>query len=217
MMRARASCGLLGVCVLLGMALAAGCGIPPSEYAAVNRQLFEAQDEIRQLKEQVAAKDQVIRIKQQDLVDLRHMKPEDLEQLIVPVSIQLERLSGGFERNEKPGDDGIVVYVQPVDRDGDIIKAAGSLKVSLLDLANPPDQYLIGEYAFDVPHTRELWSGRLWTSHFSVHCPWYPGKPPKHDEITARVEFFDLLTGQTLTAQGVYKIKLPSSTTAAAQ
>ena len=68
---------------------------------------------------------------------LRDVKA-DVEDLIVPVKIELERFSGSIDTDNKPGDDALLLYVQPVDRDGSIIKAAGSIKVTLFDLANPP-------------------------------------------------------------------------------
>ncbi len=208
-MRIRPVQSVVFPCMALSLA-AAGCNtVPGVEYAKVQRELLNTQEQVRKLKEEVAAKDQVIQMMKVDQARRLGLKPEELEQLIVPVKIELERLSGGYDDDGKPGDDGIVLYVQPIDRNGDVIKAAGSLTVTLLDLANPPEQYLLGEYRFDVKTTRGLWYGRLWSSHFTVHCPWYQGKPPMHNEITARVEFLDLLTGQKLTAQGVYKIQFP--------
>lgn len=207
-MRTR-SIHLSGRALLAIVLAAAGCNtVPAPEYAKVQRELIDAQSRISKLEEQVAAKQQVIDVMKGQVAELRSMKPENLEQLIVPVSIEMERLSGGYDEDGQPGDDGLVLYVRPIDRNADVVKAAGSLKIALLDLANPPDDYLLGEYLFDLNKTRELWYGRLWTSHFAVHCPWHPDKPPAHGEITARVEFHELLTGRTLTTQGVYKIKL---------
>lgn len=196
-------------CLVLPALAATGCNtVSGEEYGKIQRELLSTQEQVRVLQGEVAAKEQAMQMMKGQVARLREMKPEELEQLIVPVKIELARLSGGYERDERPGDDGIVVYVQPIDRDGHVVKAAGSLKVTLLDLANAPEQHVIGEYAFDVAQTRGLWSGRLWTSHFTVHCPWPQGRAPAHAEITARVEFAELLTGQKLDAQGVYKVQL---------
>jgi hypothetical protein len=193
-------------CAVLG---AGGCGVPGSEYAKVERELLDVKEQVRKLQEQVAARDQALQILNSREARGFNLTPKELEELVVPVKIELERLSGGYDVDGEPGDDGLVLFVQPIDRDGDVVKAAGSIKVTLLDLANPPDQYLLGEYDFDVPTTRRLWEGRLWTNHFAVHCPWYKGKPPAHDMITARVEFLVLLTKQKLETQAVFKIQFP--------
>jgi hypothetical protein len=190
-----------------------GCNtVSGEEYGRVQRELINTQEQVQKLQAQVAAKQQAIdMMKNREVAGAPGVTPKKLEELEVPVRIDLERLSGGYNDDGQPGDDGIVLYIQPIDRNGDVIKAAGSIKVTLLDLANSPDQYIIDECQFDVKKTRELWYGQLWTHHYTVHCPWQPGRPPRHDEITARVEFQDLLTGKTLTAQGVYKIQIPPS------
>jgi hypothetical protein len=118
-------------------------------------------------------------------------------------------MSGGYDTDGKPGDDGIVLYVQPYDEDGHVIKAAGSLRVVILDPLCPPNQNVVAEYLFDVPTTRKMWYGRLMTQHFSIRCPWPTGQIPLHSELTAHVAFFDLLTGRTLTVQKAFKIVLP--------
>lgn len=206
-------------CLALALSLAAaGCNtVSGEEYAAVQRDLIATQDQVRKLQEQVAAQEQATALMKSQVAREVGVKPESLEQLVVPVKIELERQSGGYDTDGKPGDDGILLYVQPIDRDGDVVKAAGSIKVTLLDLANPPDQYVIGEYLFDANKTRELWYGRMWTHHYTVRLPWYQGKPPRHNEITARVEFTDLLTGKKLDTQGVYKITFPPGHVAEAQ
>lgn len=196
-------------CLALALVIA-GCNtVSGQEYAAVQRELLNTQDQVRQLQERIAAQEQANALLKSQVAHEAGVRPETLEQLVVPVKIELERQSGGYDIDGQPGDDGLLLYVQPIDRDGHVIKAAGSIKVTLLDLANPPDQYLVGEYYFDANKMRELWYGRLWTNHYTLRLPWYQGKPPRHNEITARVEFTDLLTGKKLDAQGVYKIEFP--------
>lgn len=205
--------GLAGMSAAL---VAAGCNtVSGQAYAEVQRELLQTQEQVRQLQTDVAAREQALAMMKNQTAQLRGLEPQNLEQLIVPVRIELASQSGGFDSDDQPGDDGIVLYVQPIDRDGHVVKAAGSITVTLLDLANPPEDYVVGKYHFDINKTRELWAGRLWTHHFTVRCPWFQGRPPAHNEITARVEFLDLLTGQTLTTQGVYKIKFPPGHVAA--
>jgi hypothetical protein len=187
-----------------------GCfRVSGAEYAKCQRELLDTQSQVRTLQDKIAAQEQTIELQKSQVAQQAGVNPKDLEQLVVPVKIQLERLSGGYQEGDKPGDAGVLLYVQPIDRNGDVIKAAGSISVTVLDLANPPDRYVISECHFDVNKTRELWYGQMWTHHFAVKCPWPPGHTPQHDEITVRVEFTDLLTGKKLDTQGVYKIKLP--------
>lgn len=190
--------------------------ISGEDYAQLQRELLAAQDQVRKLQQDLAARDQTIDLLKSDVARARDVDPGQLELLVVPERIEIERQSGGFDADGKPGDDELVLYIRPIDRNGDVVKAAGSIAVTLLDLTNPSSPVVLGEYQFDARKTRELWYGRMWTHHFTVRCPWFQGRPPPHEEITARVEFTDLLSGRKLTAQGVFRIDLPGRPSSAA-
>ena len=126
--------------------------------------------------------------------------PDRLKKLYYPTRVVIDAMTGGADYDGKPGDDGVTVYLKPVDQEGHVIKAAGYIYVQLLDLAMPEGQKLLGEYALDVDHARKQWYGRFLTNHFTMKCPWQPGKgAPKNREITVRVEFIEYLTGTKLT------------------
>lgn len=204
---------LAGAAVLL-----VGCDtVPTAKFLEVQREAQTAKEQVARLESQLADEQKSVRNLQGQVANIRGMDPDLMGQLIVPVKLELERQSGGYDLDNKPGDDGIVLYVQPVDKDGHVIKASGSLAVTLLDLTRPAAPVVIGSYEFDVPTTRGLWYGRLMTNHFTVRCPWPPSGPPPTDEVTARVEFTDLLSGRVLTAQDRYTIKRPSVVTTRAE
>jgi hypothetical protein len=186
----------------------AGCPntVPVKAFDEVQSKLQLAQEENLRIQQALSQQQQANKNLQEQLGTLRTVKAP-LEQLVYPVKIELERLSGGYGVG-KPYDEGVVLYVQPMDRDNDVIKTAGTIQVKLYDLQNPPNATLIGQYDFDAQKTRSLWYGRMWTYHFTVKCP-FP-KPPAHDTITANVTFTSLITGEPLTAQGAYKIRLPA-------
>ena len=142
-----------------------------------------------------------------NLADVDKGDPADI--LIVPERIELASRSGGYDDDDEAGDDGIVLYVQPIDRDQHVVKAPGTLMVKLLDPLNPPGGVEFARYDFDWEHARKLWHGRLMTQHFTVKCPWRQGDPPAHRQIIAHVVFTELITGKSLTATGTYEISLP--------
>jgi hypothetical protein len=186
----------------------AGCAntVPAKSFQEAQAKLLKSEERAKKLEADLATEQQATKNLQQQIVEVRGIKGDVTEQLIVPVRIELERLSGGYDTDSNVGDDGIVLYIQPFDRDNHVVKAAGTLKITLFDLAAASNA--IAEYNFDVKTTRSLWYGRLMTSHFTVKCPW-PKVPPAHNKITARVIFTDFLTGRALEAQGVYEIKFP--------
>jgi hypothetical protein len=197
--------------------VAAGCdSVPGADYRAVQRELLTTQEQVARLERQVAQEQQANRTLQEQVAQARGVDPQSLDQLVAPVKIQLEGQSGGFDSDEKAGHDGVILYIQPIDAQGHVIKVAGAIDVTVLDLAEPQGRQVVAECQFDVPTSMSLWSGRLWTHHFTVRCPFPPGRLPRHNELTVRVEFTDLLTGRTLTAQAVFQIELPPALEASA-
>ena len=187
-----------------------GCApvVPADKYDQLQRQWLDSQhaqsdiqrdnDQLR--KDKAELSDQV--------ETLRRLGPERLEKLFHVASIELGRHSGGVDLDGRPGHDAIKVYLDPLDRQGSVIKAAGEVTIRLFDLAAPAEKNLIGEYAWTGQELGKQWSGGFGVYHFSFVCPW-KARPPVHDEITVRVEFVDYLTGRRFTAQQACKVLLP--------
>lgn len=184
-----------------------GCdwGTSTERMRQLDQQMRELGDQVDKLNKDVAAKDATIEAQRRQITTLQNLGERRLEKLYYVTAIKIDRLTGPANFDDKPGNDGIVVYFSPIDQEGHTIKAAGDIRIQLLDLANPDGQHLIGEYRLDVDHARKAWHGRMLTNHYSVKCPWKSG-PPVHDEITVRVEFVDYLTGNTFRDQVVTKL-----------
>lgn len=201
-------CGL-GVCLLT----AGGCisfdTVPAEKFQNTQRALQREQEKNARLEDEIARQQRTIENLQERIGQMRGQDGNFEQDLVYPDKIVLAGMSGGYDRDDKPGDDGIVLYIQPVDGDGDVVKVAGELGVTLLDLHEPTAPVVIASYEFDVPTTRSLWYGKLMTSHWTVRCPWPPTGPPAHDAITVQVTFDDLLTGQRLKLQEVIEVNLP--------
>jgi hypothetical protein len=195
--------------VLAGAALfLAGCDtVRTADFLEVQREAQAAKEQVTALETQLSSEQQTVRNLQQQLANVRGMDPDVLDQLVTPVKIELASQSGGYDLDGKPGDDGIVLYVQPLDKQGHVIKAAGAFVVNLLDLSDASNPKVIATYEFDVPTTLDQWYGRFMTNHFTLRCPWPPTGPPAADEVTARVEFKVLLTGRVLVAQERFEFK----------
>lgn len=201
----------MGVSVALALLLStAACNTVPGEkFQAVQRDLFASQERVRQLEGELAAQQQTNRDLGRQIANLSRVGDIADDVLIIPERITLASMSGGYDDDGKAGDDGVVVYLQPIDRDQHVVKAAGTIRVRLLDPQNPPDQAVFAEYYFDLQHTRPLWYGRLMTNHFRVWCPWPAGHLPAHNEIIAHVTFTDLLSGKSLTTTGTFTVQFP--------
>ena len=198
---------------LLGIWLG-GCQpmVAKDKFDQINQQWLDCQRENRDLTRRTQELEETIGRQNQQITELQNLGPKRLDKLFYVTSLELGRRSGGVDTDRKDGDDGVMVYLQPVDRDGHIIKAAGEATIQLYDLANKPDENMIGEYHWSVDELGPKWAGGfLGSSQFSLACPWRHG-PPAHDQITIRATFIDYLTGKTFTAQKVVMVHLPGST-----
>jgi hypothetical protein len=203
---------------LVLLCLVAACNtVPGPKYQDAERRALQGDERIAQLEAEIGQLDERIQdLKTQAQALSGYDEQARRDQLVVPVRIAFERMSGGYDDDGTPGDDGLMLYIQPIDRDGHVIKAAGTLDVRLFDLSNPPNAIEITRYHFDPENARKLWYGRLMTNHFTVKCPWPPDGPPKHKTVTARAVFTDLLTGESFEAQQAFDVALPSADRSAA-
>lgn len=190
---------------LLLLALTA-CAPPPT--IDLNREISRLQGELRDRDNRVAALESTVRNLNKQLASARGLTDEDLKHIFFPEEIAIGKLSGGEDYDGKPGDDGVTVFIQPKDRQGDVLKVVGAIRVELFDLQAPEGSKLIGECIVPAEKASEHWNGQLMTYHYSIRCPWRNSAPPKHDEITIRVTFVDYLSERVITAQAVRMVKL---------
>lgn len=201
----RRSLAVLSLSALL--ASAAGCaGGGGGGSIDANRRISQLEETIAKKDNELAAQLSTINELNKQLLAARQIKPERLDKLFYPERLEFDKLTGGEDYDNQLGDDGVTVYLKPVDRDGDVIKVAGDIRIELFDLAQTGDN-VVGRYEVGVDDVRKLWYGKFMTQHYTIRCPWLKG-PPAHNEITVRATFRDYLTQRVVTAQTVVTVRL---------
>jgi len=191
------------VCVLT-VGIIAGCANQSDKIIACENQVTKLKQENEKLTRQLVDCQQQIISQKNQIENLQHISPDRLKDMIKLERITLDRLTGGYDDNHDGYADGIVVYLQPIDTDGHIVKTPGSVKVQLFLLGDKP--VLIGQRELSPNELRKKWTGRLWTNHYTIRCPFKI--TPKSPEVTVRTEFVELLTGKPFVAQKRVKIKV---------
>ncbi len=182
-------------------------GCVSNETAKLRERIGELTDSVKAKDSQLVAKQAAIDELHRQLDVARKINEDDLKKLFYPKELEIDKMTGGEDYDNKPGDDGVTVYVRPIDQHGDIIKIPGDLTIQLYDLAAPQGRNFLGEYKIPVDKIGDLWHGKFLTQHYTIKCPWLHG-PPEHDEVTVRVVFVDYLTKRTVSAQATCKVKL---------
>jgi hypothetical protein len=194
-------------CCVAGIA-AIGCGTPNKANIELRKQNQQLQAQIKTLVKQVEGDQNVIRGLRDRVGTLPTLPTTRLTQLFTTHSIRFGYLTGGADLDpNKPGDEGLAIYVITADESGEKIKAAGTFDIDAFDLAEPKDR-LIGHWHLDLQHSRQAWINVLLEYDYAFIIPWQ-NKVPKHRDVTVKVTFFDELTQTPFTAQKVIHVNLP--------
>lgn len=199
------------ICCLGVAALLAGCGAPNKANIQLRKDMQSLQDEVTSLRAQHRADEATIRGLQAGATTVPVLPQGRVDELFTTHGLRFGRLTGGADLNpQQPGDDGIKVYVVPVDRAGDPLKAAGSFLVQLFDLKDAQDP-LIGEWSFTTQQTRQLWYGQGLMYEYILACPWARRVPASHT-LTLRVSFTDALTQRVFNVEREVTVNPPPAT-----
>jgi hypothetical protein len=201
---------LVTAAVLLAAALVAGCGKPNRANIVLRKQLQAREGEIAHFKRQHDADVATISGLSRRVGTVPTLEPARLDRLFTVHGIRLERLTGGADFDpSKPGHEGLKVYVSLVDQTGDEFKSSGSFVIEAFDLSGPQPVRL-SHCEFPVEQSRDKWHSFLMRYEYVLDCPWQ--QPPRHPDVTVKVQFTDELTGRQFDAQTVVKVQVPPTT-----
>jgi hypothetical protein len=167
--------------------------------------------EIEQLRTSNEELQQQLLHRDEQIVTLQKLGDKRLGLLYTVQRVALASGTAGANTDDKPGDDAVKVNVELIDQHGSVLKAAGSAKVQVFDLAMPEGKNLLAEREYDPNAAAKNWMSGLFSSYYSFTIP-LPAEPA-HGELTVRVEFTEYLTGKTFTTQDVIKVALPPKPT----
>jgi hypothetical protein len=191
---------------LVLLAALAGCQptVPRSLYRQTQADLDQCRQQRDELTRSVEELEQTTARQAQRIETLVALPADRMEQLYRVQRIQFSGRSGGVNTDDAEGDDAVKVYIQPIDQQGSVLKAAGSVRIRAFDLSAPEDQALVADCSFAPDEVGKNWHGGFGVYHFSFECPF--SQAPQGDELAVRVEFTDYLTGRTFTQQTSVKV-----------
>ncbi len=115
--------------------------------------------------------------------------------------------TGFFDKDkDKDGEkEKLIVYIQPIDEEGDIVKATGAVDVQLWDLNKEDGQALLGQWNVEPGELKKLWFATLITINYRLTFD-IADKVKSFDEpLTVKVTFTDYLSGKVFKEQKVIK------------
>lgn len=128
-------------------------------------------------------------------------------------SIALDRmLTGGIGCEDRSGDKGLLVVIEPRDRAGRTVDAPGDINVAVLDPAFQGDAARVARWNFTAAETASLFrrTGAGGAIHLAMA---WPENPPKHNKLHLFVRYLTA-DGRKLEANQPIEIALPGDKTA---
>jgi hypothetical protein len=160
------------------------------EKAELAARLKQLQAENRKLKTQVRVLSGVRRgISFEDLHNLR--------------SVRITGYTNLYDKDQDGRKEKLIVYIQPIDKQGDVVKAPGSVEVQLWDLNNKENEALLGEWTVRPDKLKKLWFSAILGTNYRLTFDVADKVRQFEGPLTVKVKFSDYLTGRTFEEQRV--------------
>ena len=172
--------------------------------------LVEQIETLNQDKKQLTRQIDQLKSKNKDLqkqINTLHGLADDvkLENLYDVQRIKITRYTNLYDKNKDGKKDTLNVYIQPIDRDGDIVKAAGAVHVQLLDLNKDQGPELLAKWNVTPSKLRKLWFNAWMMTNYRLTFDVSDKVESFEEPLTVKVTFTDYLTGKVFKEQKVIK------------
>ncbi|KPL24307.1 MAG: hypothetical protein AMJ75_04040 [Phycisphaerae bacterium SM1_79] len=194
----------LAISVFCLLAFAAGCQSSRPQ-ATMADDIVKLRHEKTQLTTHIQQLESENRQLTKQIKVLSGLSKQEREDLYKLQRIKIGGYTNFYDKDKDGKKEKLIVYLQPIDKDGDVIKVAGAVEVQLWDLNSPQaKQALIAEWDVTPDQLSKLWYASLRTNYrltFDV-----ADKIDRvADPLTVKVAFTDYLTGRVFTEQKVVK------------
>jgi hypothetical protein len=198
---------LVRISLLLAIVLAVGCrdtAIPRK--SAVSRQVEELTGQKAELEnrlEQAHKENEGLKKQMEALAGLPGDKKA--EAVYSLKAVKIGRYTNLYDEDKNGTKETLIVYVQPIDETGDVIKAAGAVDVQLWDLNKPSAEALVSQRSVAPNELRRMWVDAIAMTGYRLTYD-VGGKVEKFDSpLTVKVTFTDYLSGKVFTEQKTIK------------
>jgi outer membrane murein-binding lipoprotein Lpp len=199
-------CTLYAILAGCLLAAAAGCESTGSQKIPPAKQIQTLKQEKKQLARQIEqSKAEAEQLKKQIQV-LSDLPPEvRFENLYHLQKTKITRYTNLYDKDKDGKKEKLIVYIQPIDEEGDIVKATGDVDVQLWDLNKENGEALLGQWQVKPDELKKLWFATLITINYRLTFDVTDKVTGDEEALTVKVTFTDYLTGKVFTEQKVIK------------
>ena len=117
--------------------------------------------------------------------------------------------SGGLNKDDRPGDDAVVIQFVPVDFENEPIKVPGELEFRLVDPLLPESDRELGRWTFSADQCRSHWTRGITSSGFQFTLPF--DQSPLHTDLVVQLKYQTLDDRRYETSQIVKVVLAPGN------
>jgi len=162
------------------------------EKAELKNQIEQSKSEAEQLKNQVHV--------------LSNLPPEvRLEDLYDLQKIKITRYTNLYDKDKDGKKEELLVYIQPIDEEGDIVKATGAVDVQLWDLNKEDGQAQLGQWHVTPGELKTLWYATLITINYRLPFDVADKITGEEKALAVKVTFTDYPSGKVFEEQKIIK------------
>ncbi len=192
---------ITAVLVIIG----SGCGTTDSRSVlrgkidALTKQKSVFQQQLRQ------SRSQTEQLKKQ-VKTLSGLAPQvRLENLYDLQNVKVGRYTDLYDKDKDGKKETLIVYLQPIDENGDVVKAAGAVDVQLWDLNRKDNAALLAQWQVGPKELKKLWFAAIVTINYRLTFDVADKVKTFDNSLTVKVTFTDYLTGKVFSRQKVIK------------
>ncbi|MBN2136521.1 MAG: hypothetical protein JW720_01820 [Sedimentisphaerales bacterium] len=117
--------------------------------------------------------------------------------------VTITSLTNLYDKDKDGKKEKLIVYLQPLDQDGDLVKAAGAVDVELWDLDNADGEAKLGDWQVTPEELRKLWFSAIMGTNYRLTFDVGERVKDVSEPLTVKVAFTDYLTGKVFKEQMV--------------
>ncbi|MCK5226372.1 MAG: hypothetical protein KAQ89_06600 [Planctomycetes bacterium] len=128
-----------------------------------------------------------------------------LETLHNLTRVKMTNYTNLYDKDKDGKFETLIVYIQPLDDDGDAVKAAGTVDVQLWNLNKTEGNALIAQWQVEPEELKKNWFATLLTINYRLTFDVSDKIESFNEPLTVRATFTDYLSGKVFNEQKVIK------------
>jgi hypothetical protein len=198
-----------GIFFIFLLVLIAGCKNPGGQAVSSERIVKLEQEQIQLQREVALLKTENDQLKKQIHVLSELPKEVKGENIYCLQRIKIHGYTNIYDKDEDSKKESLIVYIQPIDQDGDIIKATGEIEVHLWDLNRDDGKALLAQWTVTSEELRKCWLTTLITMNYRLIFNVSDKVEQYEEPLTVKVTFTDYLSGKIFKEQRVIEPHRP--------